>query len=64
MVITDITKAIKKALRKKTPKTGAMLALEIFGKSDGRTVSKALGALVASGEAVCAGGRPKTYVKA
>lgn len=64
MVLTDITKAIKKALRKKTPKTGAMLALEIMGTDDGRTISKALGALVASGEAICQGGRPKTYVKA
>lgn len=64
MVLTDVTKAIKKALRKKTPKTGRMLALEILGTEDGRTISKALGVLVANGEAVCQGGRPKTYVKA
>lgn len=63
MVITSLTKGIKKALRKKTPKTAAQLATEVTGSADGRTISKALGALVKSGEAVIAGGRPKTYVK-
>lgn len=63
MTITSLGKGIKKALRKKTPKTAAQLAFEVTGSADGRTISKALGALVKSGDAVLASGRPKTYVK-
>jgi 3-hydroxy-3-methylglutaryl CoA synthase len=63
MSLTDITKAIKKQLRKREAKTAASLAYVIFQTADGRLVSRALGMLVANGEAVCAGGRPKAYLK-
>ena len=63
MSLTDIAKAIKKQLRKREAKTAATLAYVIFGTSDGRLVSRVLGVMVANQEAVCAGGRPMTYVK-
>ena len=63
MILTDLTKALKKALCKRTPKTGSQLAAEVTGNADGRTISRALAELVKNGDAVIAGGRPKTYVK-
>lgn len=63
MVLTDLTKLIKKTLRKRTPKTAAQIAFEVTGQSDGRRVSRAIAALLTSGDIAIQGSRPTTYVK-